>query len=39
MSLTLYDKIWNEHLVNQQEDGTALLFVDCLLYTSDAADE
>ena len=28
MSLTLYDKIWNEHLVNQQEDGTALLFVD-----------
>ena len=28
MPLTLYDKIWNEHLVNQQEDGTALLFVD-----------
>jgi len=28
MSLTLYDKIWNEHLVHQQEDGTALLFVD-----------
>jgi len=28
MSLTLYDKIWNEHVVNQQEDGTALLFVD-----------
>ena len=28
MPLTLYDKIWNDHLVNQQEDGTALLFVD-----------
>ena len=28
MSLTLYDKIWNDHLVDQQDDGTALLFVD-----------
>tara|TARA_B100001123_G_scaffold380462_1_gene450087 strand:- start:357 stop:1754 length:1398 start_codon:yes stop_codon:yes gene_type:complete len=28
MILTLYDKIWNEHLVHQQEDGTALLYVD-----------
>ena len=28
MSLTLYDKIWNDHLVHQQNDGTALLFVD-----------
>ena len=28
MSNTLYDKIWNDHLVAQQEDGTALLFVD-----------
>ena len=28
MPLTLYDKIWKEHLVNLQEDGTALLFVD-----------
>jgi 3-isopropylmalate/(R)-2-methylmalate dehydratase large subunit len=28
MSLTLYDKIWNEHLVHQQDDGTSLLFVD-----------
>ena len=28
MSLTLYDKIWNEHLVHEQEDGTSLLFVD-----------
>ena len=28
MSLTLYDKIWNEHLVHQQEHGTALLYVD-----------
>ena len=28
MSETLYDKIWNEHIVHQQEDGTSLLFVD-----------
>ncbi len=28
MPLTLYDKIWNNHLVHQQDDGTALLFVD-----------
>ena len=28
MSTTLYDKIWNDHLVHQQDDGTALLFVD-----------
>jgi 3-isopropylmalate/(R)-2-methylmalate dehydratase large subunit len=28
MSFTLYDKIWNQHLVHQQDDGTALLFVD-----------
>ena len=28
MPLTLYDKIWNDHLVDQQDDGTALLFVD-----------
>ena len=25
---TIYDKIWNEHLVHEQEDGTSLLFVD-----------
>ena len=25
---TLFDKIWNDHLVDQQEDGTTLLFVD-----------
>jgi len=28
MSQTIYDKIWNEHLVHQQSDGTSLLFVD-----------
>ena len=28
MPYTLYDKIWNDHLVDQQEDGTSLLFVD-----------
>ena len=28
MSHTIYDKIWNQHLVHEQEDGTSLLFVD-----------
>ena len=28
MPKTIYDKIWNEHLVHQQNDGTSLLFVD-----------
>ena len=28
MSKTLYDKIWDEHLVNEQQDGTSLLYVD-----------
>ncbi len=25
---TLYDKIWNDHVVDMQEDGTALLYID-----------
>ena len=28
MPNTLYDKIWKDHLVHEQEDGTSLLFVD-----------
>ncbi len=28
MSKTLYDKIWEDHLVHQQKDGTSLLYVD-----------
>ena len=28
MPQTLYDKIWNEHIVHQQGDGTTLLYVD-----------
>ena len=28
MPQTIYDKIWNEHLVYEQENGTSLLFVD-----------
>ncbi len=28
MSKTLYDKIWEDHLVHQQPDGTSLLYVD-----------
>jgi hypothetical protein len=25
---TLYDKIWDDHLVDTQEDGTSLLYID-----------
>ncbi len=25
---TLYDKVWDAHVVNQQEDGTVLLYID-----------
>src|ERR1700676_4614887 len=25
---TLYDKIWNDHLINEAEDGTCLIYVD-----------
>ncbi|MEH6589765.1 MAG: 3-isopropylmalate dehydratase large subunit [Halioglobus sp.] len=25
---TLYDKLWNNHLVEQREDGTALIYID-----------
>ncbi len=28
MPKTLYDKIWDDHLVHQDSDGTALLYVD-----------
>ena len=28
MSKTLYDKIWDDHLVHTQDDGTSLLYVD-----------
>ena len=28
MSKTLYDKIWENHLVNEQEDGTCLIYGD-----------
>ena len=28
MSKTLYDKIWEDHLVHQQSDGTTILYVD-----------
>ena len=25
---TLYDKVWDDHLVRQQDDGTALIYID-----------
>ena len=28
MSKTLYDKIWDDHLVHTQADGTSLIYVD-----------
>ena len=28
MSKTLYDKIWDDHLVHEQADGTSLIYVD-----------
>ena len=28
MPNTLYDKIWIEHMIHQQDDGTALIYVD-----------
>ena len=27
-ALTLYDKVWNRHIVRQEENGTALLYID-----------
>lgn len=28
MANTLYDKIWDDHLVDEQDDGTCLLYID-----------
>jgi 3-isopropylmalate/(R)-2-methylmalate dehydratase large subunit len=28
MAQTLYDKLWSEHVVHQEADGTALLYID-----------
>src|SRR5690606_12141746 len=28
MSKTLYDKLWDSHLVKQRDDGTALIYID-----------
>ncbi len=28
MSKTLYDKLWDDHVVRTEEDGTALLYID-----------
>ncbi len=28
MAKTLYDKIWNDHLVSEEADGTSLLYID-----------
>ena len=25
---TLFDKIWDEHVVHRQEDGTCLIYID-----------
>ena len=28
MARTLYDKLWDSHVVRTEEDGTALLYID-----------
>lgn len=28
MAQTLYDKLWNDHVVHQEDDGTCLLYID-----------
>ncbi len=28
MAQTLYDKLWNSHVVREEEDGTVLLYID-----------
>ena len=28
MSKTLYDKLWENHVVHEEADGTALLYID-----------
>ncbi|CEP15955.1 hypothetical protein [Parasitella parasitica] len=28
MSRTLYDKVWDDHVIDQQEDGTCLIYID-----------
>ena len=28
MGLTLYDKLWDAHLVDQRDDGSALIYID-----------
>ena len=27
-ALTLYDKVWNEHVVKEYDDGSSLLYID-----------
>ena len=38
MGRTLYDKIWDEHVVHTEEDGTAILYIDRHLVHEGAAD-
>jgi 3-isopropylmalate dehydratase len=28
MARTLYDKVWDDHVIDQQEDGTCLIYID-----------
>ena len=29
---TLYDKLWDDHLVRQRDDGSSLIYIDRQLY-------
>ena len=31
MALTLFEKLWQEHLVEVQDDGTDLVYIDRIL--------
>ena len=43
MAKTLYEKLFDAHVVYEAQNETPLLYIDrhlvCLLYTSDAADD
>ena len=28
MAKTLYDKIWDEHVIHTEDDGTSILYID-----------
>ena len=37
LARTLYDKIWDEHVVHTEDDGTSVLYIDRHLCTKSPA--